>query len=117
MSNQGVSAWSFGLVDDQLQGCTVGNTSNPRCVYPDAFAHTFNASLTYACPTLLSLPHYYKANPPLSLMPVSTLSAVHADIPSLGDLAAACSAGAKRTYVSPFSHWYSTFAMIHPQDL
>ena len=65
VDNQGVSAWSFGLVDDQLQGCTVGNASNPRCVYPDVFAHTFNASLTYACPTLLSLPHFYKASPNL----------------------------------------------------
>ena len=62
VNNQGVSAWSFGLGDDQLRGCTVGNASNARCVYTDAFAHTFNASLTYACPTLLSLPHFYKAS-------------------------------------------------------
>jgi len=60
--NQGVSAWSFGLVEEQMQGCTVGNAANPRCVYPDVFTYTFNATLTYSCPSLLSLPHFYKAS-------------------------------------------------------
>jgi hypothetical protein len=62
VDNQGVSAWSFGLVEEQLLGCSTGNAADLRCIYPDVYSHTFNASLTYACPTLLSLPHYYKAS-------------------------------------------------------
>ena len=34
-----------------------------RCVYPDAYSGTWNASLTYGFPTLITLPHFYLVKP------------------------------------------------------
>lgn len=60
VNNQGVTAWYFSIEDGEFRGCNDLNTTS-RCAYPDVFSHTFNATLTYACPTLLSYPHFYKA--------------------------------------------------------
>lgn len=60
-ANQGVKAWFFGLVGPEVAGCN-GSSPSERCAYPDSVGYTFNASLTYNCPTLLSLPHYYRVS-------------------------------------------------------
>ena len=33
-----------------------------RCAYPDAIQGTFNQSLTYESPTIITLPHYYQVH-------------------------------------------------------
>lgn len=58
-ANQGVKAWFFGLASPEVAGCN-GSAPSERCAYPDSIGFTFNASLTYNCPTLLSLPHFYR---------------------------------------------------------
>ena len=63
---EGIPGWSFSLIDAEVVGCDpVSQTPPQRCVYPDVYSHTFNASLTYSCPTILSYPHYYKVGLPL----------------------------------------------------
>jgi CD36 family len=37
-----------------------------RCAYPSNIHGTWNASLTYGCPTLMTLPHFYRANSELA---------------------------------------------------
>lgn len=61
MTTQGISVWTFRIVDAMLRGCS-NSSPEERCIYPDQYNGTFNASLTYACPTVLSFPHFYKVN-------------------------------------------------------
>lgn len=61
LTNQGVSAWQFGLIDSEVEACNVSEAANSeRCAYPDVFTAAFNASLTYNCPTIITYPHFYK---------------------------------------------------------
>ena len=61
ITNQGVKSWVFSLTDTEISGCNFTNFTD-RCAYPDVYSHTFNATLTYSCPTLLSYPHFYKVH-------------------------------------------------------
>ncbi|KAK9814422.1 hypothetical protein WJX72_005728 [[Myrmecia] bisecta] len=60
---KGISTMEFGLAPEAYAAC---NSSQPqagdRCAYPDVYQGSWNASLTYACPTLLTLAHFYMAD-------------------------------------------------------
>lgn len=57
----GISLRRYELTPEALASCS--NSPPPdlahRCVYPDAYSGTWNASLTYGFPTLITLPHFY----------------------------------------------------------
>ena len=57
---KGITAMKFGLAPRALASCSASPATDPaqRCIYPDAYSGTWNVSLTYASPTLITLPHY-----------------------------------------------------------
>ena len=55
---KGVASDQWGLAPASLAACGDRQAEATRCSYPDSIAGTFNQSLTYQCPTLLSLPHF-----------------------------------------------------------
>ena len=55
---KGVVSDQWGLAPASLAACGDQQAEATRCSYPDSIAGTFNQSLTYQCPTLLSLPHF-----------------------------------------------------------
>ncbi|KAK9917273.1 hypothetical protein WJX75_002617 [Coccomyxa subellipsoidea] len=65
---KGIRAMRFGLAPQTLASCTASPASDPaqRCIYPDAYNGTWNVSLTYASPTLITLPHFLQADESLA---------------------------------------------------
>lgn len=61
---KGLSALQYNLSADTFQPCSAAHAE--RCAYPDFYMGAFNASLTYACPSLLSLPHFLQVSPSFS---------------------------------------------------
>ena len=55
---KGVDSDQWGIAGASLAACGDESADPERCSYPDSIAGTFNQSLTYQCPTLLSLPHF-----------------------------------------------------------
>ena len=55
-STAGVPASQFVLEPQRYEACSTAGSD--RCSYPDGVKGAFNASLTYACPTLLTLAHF-----------------------------------------------------------
>ena len=64
---KGMKAMRFGLASQALASCSASPASDPaqRCIYPDAYNGTWNVSLTYASPTLITLPHFLQVCPTL----------------------------------------------------
>ena len=60
---KGVISDQWGISPASLAACGDQQADETRCSYPDSIAGTFNQSLTYQCPTLLSLPHFLQVPP------------------------------------------------------
>ena len=67
----GIALEQYALAPEALASCAASTEPDlaQRCVYPDAYAGTWNATYTYGCDTLISLPNFYLVQSPLNCEP------------------------------------------------
>ena len=63
---KGIKVLRYELAPGAMASCSSVSFLDPyqRCIYPDMYIGSWNVSLTYASPTIITLPHFYKV--PLS---------------------------------------------------
>lgn len=101
---KGIKAMRFGLAPQTLASCTASPASDPaqRCIYPDAYNGTWNVSLIYASPTLITLPHFLQVRPAYSCISLLGACVAAATLHAVGIWQASelptCSAFATNVY-------------------
>ena len=83
---KGIQTLEFGMAPAAMAACSASGavavapgsppqsaSDDERCAYPDMLRGAWNETLTFACPTIITLPHFFMARPlwPAKMLEIS----------------------------------------------